>query len=107
LIKNILEQFPRSMFIGIGQRRTFRNFHAKLLQPSLTTAQSSDNLSQRLCVGQLTEQHRHKLVPTGKSARMPLRLSRLHLLTKFISRKHLEQLRHDAAKSPHGAEPPG
>src|SRR5215510_1967330 len=37
---------------------------------------------------------------------MPFRLRLFHRLLKFVSRKNLEQLVHDAAKSFHGAVPP-
>src|SRR5215831_14126211 len=102
LIKNVPEEFPRTVAIGISQGRTLRYLYAKLLQSPFTTAEPASDLPQRLCIGQLAKQHGHKMVPASKTSRMPLDLCRLHLLMKLIPRKHLEQLRHDAAKSLHG-----
>src|SRR5262249_49231444 len=52
----------------------------------------------------MTKLHRHKLIPAGKSSRMPLGLRLLHRLLKFSSRKNLERLIKDAAKSVHGTD---
>src|SRR5574342_127243 len=95
------------MLIRISQCRTLRWLDdPPLLQTPFTTAQSSRDLSQRLGVGQLTKQHCDKLVPACKPSRMPLGFCLFHLFFKLVSRKNLEKLIHDAAKSFHGAEPP-
>src|SRR5215467_6292321 len=52
----------------------------------------------------MAEQHRHKLIPTSKSPRMPFRFRLFHCLLKIHSRKNLEQLIQNAAKSLHGAD---
>src|SRR5215470_8819855 len=52
----------------------------------------------------MRKQHRHKLIPTPKPSRMSFCTGLLHYLFKFASRKNLEQLIQDAAKSFHGAD---
>jgi hypothetical protein len=51
---------------------------------------------------QLAEQHGHELAPTGKSARVALRLVLLDGSFKLDSRKQLQQLAKNTAYSIHG-----
>src|SRR5262252_6791299 len=73
-------------------------------QSALATGESSTNLSQRISVRQMAEQHRYKLIPTSKPTRMPFCFGLLHRSLKIHSRKNLKQLTQDAAKSLHGAD---
>src|SRR5688572_4045116 len=98
------KQLPRPMLVRIGQRRTLRSLHSPLLEPALTAGQPSCYFPQRLRVAQMAIQHRYEMVPAGESTAMPLRPCRVHCLLEFCSRKYLEQLRHDAAKSFHGTD---
>src|SRR6185436_17070393 len=54
----------------------------------------------------MTKQHRHEMVPTPKTSSMSFRLRFLYCFLELASRKNLEQLIHDAAKSCHGTVPP-
>src|ERR1044072_4678480 len=88
-IKNVPEQFPRTMSIRIRQCGTLRHLNAELLEATFTTGQSSDDFSQRLRIRQLTKQHGHKMIPTCEAPRMPLRSCITDVLMKFVSRKNL------------------
>jgi hypothetical protein len=55
---------------------------------------------------QLAEQHGHELAPTGKTARVALRLMLLDGGFKLDSRKQLQQLAENTAYSIHGGSLP-
>src|SRR5688572_30440454 len=52
----------------------------------------------------MAKQHRDKLIPTLKSTGVPFRLGLMDSFFKLRSRKNLEQLIQNAAKSFHGAD---
>jgi hypothetical protein len=67
IVKEPLEEFPRPMRVGIGQGGTLgAASQAQMLEPAFTTLESVGNFAQRTGLRQLAEQHRHKLIPTGK-----------------------------------------
>src|ERR1041384_3942221 len=103
-IKHLLKQLPWPVRVRIRQCGFRRCFNSKLLQSSSATAQTTTDLSQRLSIAELTKQHRHKLVPTAETTSMPLGSRLFNELFKLRSRKKLEQLIHDAAKSLHGTD---
>jgi hypothetical protein len=52
----------------------------------------------------MAKQHRHKMIPTAESFGCSLCSGLLHGSLELRSRKYLEHLIQDAAKSLHGAE---
>jgi hypothetical protein len=52
----------------------------------------------------MAKQHRHELIPTSKTPRMPFCFRFIYRLLEICFRKNLEQLIQDAAKSLHGAD---
>ena len=68
LVKYLLVQLPRPMFIGIGQRRSLRSrMEPQMLRFTKTTGQAAADLSQRMGLSQLAKKHGHKLVPATES----------------------------------------
>jgi hypothetical protein len=61
-------------------------------QLALAGGQPIANFPQRPRRPELAEQHRYKLSPTGKAARMPFRFMFLNCLLELLSREQLEQL---------------
>src|ERR1700730_8568732 len=103
LMEDRLIQLPRPVRIGIGQSRPLRRlWNPQMLQLSLAGRQSLANLPQGSRLPQVTEQHRHKLTPTGEPARVPLRLVFLHRRCELGPREQLQQLCENAAYSIHG-----
>src|SRR6186713_605440 len=81
------------MFIGIGQggfRRSSQ--YTQMDKLSQTTTQSIADLTQRIGARQLTEQHRHKLRPTGESFGITFSLMLRNQSGKLCSREMLQKL---------------
>jgi len=78
----------------------------EMRQLALATRQAAADLAERVRAPELGEQHRDKLVPARKAARMPLGLRVLDGALEFGPRKKLEQLIEDAAESRHRGWPP-
>jgi hypothetical protein len=72
----------------------------------LTAGEAAANLTQRVRMAELTEQHRDELTPTRKAAGVPVGVSRDDDALKLGPWKKLEQLIEDAAESRHRGEPP-
>src|ERR1700689_4038705 len=103
LLKYLLGQLPRAMFIRVGQRRSFRALiHPQVSQLAFTSRQTAADLSQRLRSPQMTEQHRHHLAPTAKSTSVMLRPVLANCLLKLGPRKYPQNLRKNTAYSTHG-----
>jgi hypothetical protein len=67
LIKQGLIELPRTMGIGISQRRSLRSrFHPQMSHFSQGRCQTTANLPQRMCRPHLAKKHRDKLIPTTK-----------------------------------------
>src|SRR5262245_48363767 len=81
------------MFIGVGQggfRRSSR--HTQMDKLSQTTTQSIADLTHSIGVRQLTEQHRHKLRPTGESFGIAFGLMLRNQSGKLCSREMFQKL---------------
>jgi len=73
LVKYRLIQLPGPMLVGVRQRRADRSPpHAQVLQFPFARRQASTDFSQRLRSTQLAKQHRHELIPTAETTRLPL-----------------------------------
>ena len=87
-VEDLLEELPRWVLVGVGQRRTRRSLaHSEVAQLPLTAAQAGGDLSQAVSAAELTEQHRDKLRPAIESPRVPLGAGLFDQLLKFGSRK--------------------
>jgi hypothetical protein len=73
-------------------------------QLAFASCQAAADLSQRLRSAQMTEQHRHQLAPTAKSARVMLRSMLANCLLKLGPRKYPQNLRKNTAYSTHGGK---
>src|SRR5450432_553977 len=71
-------------------------------QLAFTGGQASDNLSQRPCSSQLTEQHGNELAPTRHSLGVLLGFVLLYGLLEHPSRDESDNLSEDATYSNHG-----
>src|SRR5215471_6506873 len=104
--EKFLVQFPGSMFVGVGQRRTVRRFiNPQMRQFPFATRKPVANLSQRVGTSQLAEHHRDKLIPAAKTTGMALGFSFPNQKLKFASRKKLENLTEHATESIHVGPP--
>src|SRR5262245_12723138 len=98
--EKFLVQFPGSMFVGVGQRRTVRRFiNPQMRQFPFATRKPVANLSQRVGTSQLAEHHQNKLIPAAKTTGMGLGFSFPNQKLKFASRKKLENLTEHATES--------
>jgi hypothetical protein len=105
LVEDRLIQLPRPMLVRVAQRRPFRHGDPQMRETSFTARQASNDLAQRLRLPEVTEQHRDKLPPAGETARVALGFRRLDGALKLRTRKQLEQLAENAAKSHRGWPP--
>src|ERR1019366_2095248 len=96
--ETLLDQFPRPMLIGVGQRGSLGcHRHPQMLQLPLATRQAAANLAQRMRLSQLAKQHGHELAPTGETPRVPFSLVLLDRLFEIPAREQLQHLRENAA----------
>ena len=72
-VEDLLEQFPRTMAVGVGQRRARRRFDPQVGQFALATLQPAFDFPQRMCPAQLAEQHANELAPTRQPLTAVLR----------------------------------
>src|SRR5919109_4615373 len=68
---------------------------------ALAAGQAAADLSQRMRVANVAEQHRHKLPPTREPSRVPLGACRRDRPLKLGAWKKLKQLIEDAGESHH------
>ena len=81
------------MFIGVGQGGFRRSsLHTQMDKLSQTTTQSIADLTQGIGARQLTEQHRHKLGPTGESFGVTFGLMLRNQSGKLCSREMFQKL---------------
>lgn len=70
--KQILINLPTAVFIGMGERGVTGCLgHAPMHQFAFAGLQPLANLTQAVRLPQLAEQHRYKLIPTGKNPGVP------------------------------------
>ena len=67
-VEDLLEQLPRTVAVGIGQRRAGRDFDPQMGQFALAALQTTLDFPKRMGPAELAEQHPHELTP----ARQPL-----------------------------------
>src|SRR5262245_11324651 len=104
--EKFLVQFPGSMSVGVGQRRTMRRFiNPQMREFPFATRKPVANLTQRVGTPQLAEHHRDKLIPAAKTTGMALGFSFPNQPLKFASRKKLENLTEHATESIHVGPP--
>jgi hypothetical protein len=106
LVEDLFIESPRPMRIRVRERRAARRGDPQVGELAFAAGQPATNLPQRVRTSELTEQHRHELPPAGEPAGVPFGLRRGHGVLKVGSRKKLEQLTEDAAKSRHRGWPP-
>jgi len=88
LLKHGLIQFPWPMFVGVREGGALGRLpHPQMRQFSFTTGQPAHDLSQRLGLSQLAEQHRDQLRPASEALRMLLSLMLLNCLLELGSRQ--------------------
>jgi hypothetical protein len=87
--ENMLIKFPGTMLVGIGQGGMTRSRNAQMLQLPLAASKASGNLPEGMSATQLTKQHGDKLPPAAKPFGMTFRMSLLHQMLEFDSRKKL------------------
>ena len=92
-IKQILIQFRRPVFVGIGEGGLVGGFaDAEMNQFAQTTAQAIADLAQRIGMSKLAEQHRDELRPAVKALGAPFGTMLLDQRTELGSGNMLEQL---------------
>jgi hypothetical protein len=101
LKENLLIQLPWTVLIGIGQGGMARSSNAQMFQLTLTASKAPGNLTERVGVAQLAEEHGHKLAPTREPFGMAFRLSDRDQMLKLHTRKQLQELAEYATKSIH------
>ncbi len=89
LTKQMLIKLPGTVLIRIGQGGAAGSGDTKVFQLPLTTSQAPGNLPEGMGSAQLTEEHGHKLPPTGESSSMPLGFRFSNCLLELDSRKQL------------------
>src|SRR5690606_35125715 len=102
LVEHLLVELPRSVLVGVGQRRPLRRRDPQMSQLALTARQPAADLAQRVRPSELTEQHGDELAPTREPARVALGVGTDHGLLELGAWKELEQLAEDAAESCQG-----
>jgi hypothetical protein len=107
LVEHRLIQLPRPMLVGVGERRPGRGRDAQMRETALATGQPADDLTQRLRLPEVAEQHGDELPPARKAPCVTLRVRLFNRALKFGARKQVEQLTENAAKSHRGWPPVG
>jgi hypothetical protein len=75
LVKDIFEQLPGTMRVGVGQGGTARDFRqAQMPQLALAGLQAVGDVAQAVDRAQLAEQHGHQLAPAGETLGVALGL---------------------------------
>src|SRR5580700_1527036 len=98
-----LIELPGPVRIGIRQCcRLRRFFYTEVAELAFRCRQPATDLPQALRVTQMTEQHRHQLLPAGEAPLMSRRLVFLHARVKLQPREKLQNLTEYAAYSIHG-----
>jgi len=102
LLEDALVELPRPVRVRVRQRRALR----RLLQPQMhhlaqRRAQPAADLPQRVRRPQLTEQHRHELVPTAEALRPSLRIQFPHRTVEPVPVNHRQHLRKAARHAYH------
>lgn len=96
-VEDLLEQFPRSMAVGVGQRRARRRFDAQVSELALATLQPALDLSQGVGSAKLTEQHADELAPARQPLAAVFRSCLFHDAFKIGAWNKLEHLAEHAA----------
>ena len=96
-VEDLLEQLPRSMAVGVGQRRARRCLDAQVGELAFATLQPALDLPQGMGPSQLAEQHADKLTPTRQPLAAELRSRFLDHALEVGSRNQLEYLAKHAA----------
>jgi hypothetical protein len=96
-VEDPLEELPRAVLVGIGQRRANRCLNSKMRKLALAALQPALNLAQRMRPTQLAEQHAHELRPARQPLAAVLGTRFLHKALKFNTRNQLENLAEHAA----------
>ena len=92
------------MVVGIGQGRTTRRAtDAEMEELALTAGQPVANFPQRVGMGQLREQHRHKMSPRGEALGVTLGAVLLDKTVENVPRDLLQELTKQTGDSYHGS----
>jgi len=89
LNKQMLIKLPGTVLIRIGQGGAAGGRDTQVFEFPLTASQTPGNLPEGMGSAQLTEQHGHKLSPTGESPSMPFGFRFSDRLLELDSRKQL------------------
>ena len=87
--KDMLIKFPGTMFVGISQGGMTRSADAQVFEFAFATSETSGNLPEGIGPPQLTEEHGHKLAPTGESFGMTFSTGVFHHVLELDSWKKL------------------
>ena len=96
-VEDLLEQFPRTMTVGAGQRRARRRLDTQVGEFALTTLQPALDLPQGVGATQLAEQHADELAPARQTLAPVLRSRFPHHALEVGARNQLEYLTEHAA----------
>src|SRR6266849_4404061 len=106
VIEQFLEQLPRPMGVGIGQSRTFGfALQPQVLQLALAAFETISDFSQGASLSQLTEKHRDKLGPTGKTSSVTLRFEFTHVPCEIGALKERQNLGKQTRRADHLRSP--
>jgi len=75
------------MLVGVSQSGMTGGTDAQMFEFSFATSEPSGNLSEGMGSSQLTEEHGHKLAPTGESFGMTFCLGHFNQILKLQTRK--------------------
>ena len=102
IVEEPLEKFPRPMGVGVGQVGTFGGVRqTQMLKFALAALEPVGDLAQGPRLGQLTEEHRHELVPAGKALGPVFGFERAHVPVEIGALKAGEDLAQQTACSNH------
>lgn len=96
-VEDLLEQFPRTMPVGVRQRRARRRFDAQVSQLALATLQPAFDFPQGVRPAKLAEQHADELAPARQALAAVFRSRFLDHALEVDTRNQLEYLAEHAA----------
>ena len=96
-VEHLFKQLPRSMAVGVGQRRAGGRLDAQVGQLAFATLQTAFNFPQGMGAAQLAGAHRDELAPDRQSFAAIFRASLPDDAFKVAARNELEYLAEHAA----------
>jgi hypothetical protein len=90
--KDFFKKLMAPVLVGVGKRRPADRSNAQMVQPAGLAGEARFDSAKRVLSGQLSVEHRDKVVPGAKAPGVIFGFGLFHGLLKFVSRKHLQHL---------------